>query len=253
MTANAAPDRMTVEIWADIVCPWCYIGKRRFEAALARFEHRDRVDVIWRSFELDPNAPARVEGSLDERLADKYGVSREEAAAMNAQVTAVAADEGLHYRLDIARPGNTFDAHRLIHFARAKGLQEQAQERLMRGYFTEGLDLGDPEALIAALAEIGIDANEARAVLESDAYAADVRADEQRAAMFGIRGVPFAVIDEAFGVSGAQSSDVFLSALQQAWAAAHPLKTVSGAEDGAFCEGADCAVPPAEAASGDDD
>ena len=252
MTANAAPDRMTVEIWADIVCPWCYIGKRRFEAALASFPQRDRVDIVWRSFELDPHAPARAEGSLEERLASKYGVTREEAAAMNARVTEVAAGEGLHYRLDIARSGNTFNAHRLIHFAGTQGLQDAAQERLMRGYFTEGLDLSDADALVAAVAEVGVDPDGAKAVLESDTHAADVRADEQRAAMFGIRGVPFAVLDEAFGVSGAQSPEVFLSALQQAWAAGHPLATVSGAADGDFCEGPECAVPTAEPKPADD-
>src|SRR6266508_1717428 len=128
---------MNVEIWSDIVCPWCYIGKRRFETALARFAHRDQVQVVWRSFELDPHAPRRTPGSLNDMLAHKVGVSLVQAAAANAQVTALAAKEGLDYQLDRAKPGNSFDAHRLIHFAATHGLQAAAKERLLRAYFTD--------------------------------------------------------------------------------------------------------------------
>jgi predicted DsbA family dithiol-disulfide isomerase len=234
---------MTVEIWSDIVCPWCYIGKRRFESALAQFPHRDQVDIIWRSFQLDPNAPQQVEGTSAERLARKYGVTVDEAAAMNQRVSDVATGEGLDYHLDIARSGNTFDAHRLIHLAASLGLQDAAEERLMHGYFSEGLPVGDPEALVAALEEVGIDADGAREVLASDAYADAVRADLQRASMLGISGVPFFVLDEAYGVSGAQSTEVFLSALQQAWTASHPLTMVQGNAGSEACDGPECAVP----------
>jgi predicted DsbA family dithiol-disulfide isomerase len=155
---------VNVEIWSDVVCPWCYFGKRRFESALAQFPHRDAVNVVWRSFELDPNAPQQYPGTLDEMLAHTMGTTPERAAALNARVIGLAAGEGLDYHLDIARPGNTFDAHRLLHLAKARGLQAEAKERLMRGYFTEGMPVGDGEALVSALAEVGIDAEEACAV-----------------------------------------------------------------------------------------
>lgn len=210
---------MQIEIWSDVVCPWCYIGKRRFESALARFAHRDEVTVIWRSFELDPNAPRQDARSLNAYLAQKYGVSLDEAAAMNQRVTDLAAAEGLDYHLDRAQHGNTFDAHRLIHLAAAHGQQAVAKERLLRAYFSEGQAISEHETLAALGAEIGLDGDEVRAMLDGEAYADDVRADEQRASGFGIRGVPFYVFGERYGVSGAQSSAVFLDALEQAWAA----------------------------------
>ena len=234
---------MNVEIWSDIVCPWCYIGKRRFEHALDRFAHRDDVQVTWRSFELDPRSPRRSSTSLNEMLARKYGRTPAQVEAMQAQLTALAAEERLTYRLDQAQHGNTFDAHRLIHLAAQHGLQDAMKERLMQAYFTEGRPIGDPDALVAIAAEVGLDADEARAVLEGTAFASEVRADEQRAAAFGISGVPFFAIDERYGVSGAQSADVFLSALEQAWTAAHPLTMVS-ANGAGVCEDDNCAVPP---------
>jgi predicted DsbA family dithiol-disulfide isomerase len=235
--------RMTIDIWSDIVCPWCYIGKRRFEQALSRFAHRDQVQVLWRSFELDPHAPCRSPGTLNDVLARKLGVSLAQAATMNAQVSALAAKEGLDYRLDRAKHGNTFDAHRLIHLAASRGLQAEAKERLLRAYFTDGLPISDGETLITIGSEIGLPAEDVRTMLESDAYAADVRADERRTAALGISGVPFYVIDERYGVSGAQDPAVFLGALEQAWAEFHPLTLVSasaGAEES--CEDSSCTV-----------
>jgi predicted DsbA family dithiol-disulfide isomerase len=212
---------MRIEIWSDVVCPWCYIGKRRFESALARFEHQKQVEVVWRSFELDPYAPQRAEGTLEEMLSKKYGVSLKEAAGMNARVTALAAKEGLDYHLDQAQRDNTFNAHRLIHLGAAHNLQDEVKERLLRAYFTEGRPISDPETLVAIGAEAGIPADEVRSMLAGDAYADAVRADEQRASAFGIRGVPFFVLDEQFGVSGAQEAAVFLNTLEQAWAQSH--------------------------------
>jgi predicted DsbA family dithiol-disulfide isomerase len=208
---------LTVEIWSDVVCPWCYIGKRRLEAALARFPHRDEVEVMYRSFELDPAAPARHEGSGPERLAEKYGVTVEEAQAMNDRVTAIAAEDGLEYHLDIARGGNTFDAHRMLHVAAAHRVQAEAKERLMHAYFAEGEPISDPETLVRLVASVGVPADEAREVLAGDRFAAAVRDDEQLGAQMGIRGVPFFVLDRRYGVSGAQSADVLLGALEQAW------------------------------------
>lgn len=210
---------MQVEIWSDVICPWCYIGKRRFETALASFAHRESVNVTWRSFELDPNAPLQYPGTLEEMLSHKYGVSPQEAAAMNARVTAIAREAGLEYHLALARPGNTFDAHRLLHFAAGRQLGVRATERIMHGYFSEELAVGDHAALARLAPEFGIDESEALALLEGDAYSDAVRADEARAAGFGITGVPFFVFDEKTGISGAQPVEAFAQALQQAWAA----------------------------------
>lgn len=207
---------MKVEIWSDIICPWCYIGKRRFETALAEFDGRERVETIWRSYELDPRAPQHYPGTLIERLAQKYRVSLKEAAVMTARVTAVAAEAGLHYRLEEARPGNTFNAHRLIHYAATHGLGLPVMERLMQGYFSEALPVGDPEALISVADEAGLDPKETRAVLAGDAHAAEVRADEERASHLGISGVPHFLFNEGFAISGAQPLEIFMAALRKA-------------------------------------
>jgi predicted DsbA family dithiol-disulfide isomerase len=209
-----------IEIWSDVVCPWCYIGKRRIETALERFEHRDDVTVVWRSFELDPTAERDPDGTAAERLASKYGMSVEEAAARQAQIAALAAEEGLEYHMERTRGGNSFDAHRLIQLGKERGIQDAVKERLMRGYFTEGEPVGDPEALVRLVADVGVDPDEARAVLASDRYAGAVREDEDLARRMGINGVPYFVLGRRYGVSGAQPADVLLGALERAWAEA---------------------------------
>ena len=209
---------LTVEIWSDVVCPWCYVGKRRFEAALAQFE--SPVEVTWRSFELDPSAPRERDLPAAEHLAAKYGMSVEQAEASQAQLTSLAAAEGLEYHLDRTRGGNSFDAHRMIHLAAAHDLQDAAKERLMRAYFTEAEPIGDPETLVRLMADIGIDEDEARAVLDGDAYTEAVRADEQLAHHIGIQGVPFFVLNRRFGVSGAHPPEALLTALRNAEEAA---------------------------------
>jgi predicted DsbA family dithiol-disulfide isomerase len=206
---------MQVEIWSDVICPWCYIGKRRFEQALAACAQRDRVQVIWRSFELDPAAPRQRAGTLEEMLAQKYHVSLSQAAAMNARVTSIAAELRLDYHLAIARPGNTFDAHRLLHFSTSRQLGERAAERIMHGYFCEGLEVGERDALCRVAPEFGIAANEARAMLEGHDYTNAVRADEARAAALGVTGVPFFLFDEKTAITGAQAIEIFAEALQQ--------------------------------------
>jgi predicted DsbA family dithiol-disulfide isomerase len=212
-------NRLQVEIWSDVVCPWCAIGRARFLSALERFEHADAVDVRVRAFELDPAAPRTAEGTAAERLAAKYGTSLEQARAMHANVTALAAEEGFAFDYDRARPGNTFDAHRLLQLAWERGVQPQVKDRLLRAYFEEGEAIGDPETLARLAAEAGLDPGEVRSVLAGDAYAEQVREDEALARGFGITGVPFFVLDRRLGVSGAQSSDLLLEALRQAWAA----------------------------------
>lgn len=211
---------MKVEIWSDVVCPWCYIGKRRIEAALEQFQQRDEIEVTYRAFELDPDAEPDPGMALEARLSMKYGVPIEKARAMNARVTAVAAEDGLEYRLDRARPGNTFDAHRLIHLAQAEGLQGEMKERLMAAYFVEGRPIGNRDILLELAAEVGLDPRRAWAVLNGDEFAADVRADEKEAAQLGISGVPYFVIDRRYGVSGAQPAQLLVRALDHAWAEA---------------------------------
>jgi len=236
---------MKVEIWSDVVCPWCYIGKRRFESALRRFAHRDDVEVIWRSFELDPSAPALREGDAAERLAAKYGMSRQQAVDNQNRLTQMAAQEGLDFHFETARSGNTFNAHRILHLAEAFGVQGEAKERLLRAYFTEAEAIGDIETLVRLSAEVGIPEADARALLASDAYAEQVRDDEREAAELGINGVPFFVIDSRYGVSGAQSPDVLLKALEEAWADAHParvLTRVGGGASDVTCTDETCAI-----------
>ena len=208
---------MRVEIWSDVVCPWCYIGKRRFDEALAQFDHRDAVEVVWRSFELDPEGAREREGDYVSRLAVKYGVSEDNAQAMIDRLVDVAESVGIEMRFDRARLGNTFDAHRLLHLARDRGVQDEVKERLFQGAFTEGRPIGDPAALIALAADAGLDPDEAAAVLASEQYAADVRADEREAVALGCRGVPFFVVDRRYALAGAQSTDLFLEVLDEAW------------------------------------
>jgi predicted DsbA family dithiol-disulfide isomerase len=208
-----------IEIWSDVVCPWCYLGKRRFETALSHFEHRDDVEVVWRSFELDPTAEAEPAGTPAERLAAKYGMSAEDVAASHARLTALAAEEGLEYHLDRTRGGNTFDAHRLIQLGKERGVQDAVKERLMRAYFTETESIGDHETLVRLGTEAGLDAEEARAVLASDDFAEAVREDEELGRRIGINGVPFFVFGRRYGVSGAQTADVLLEALDKSWEA----------------------------------
>jgi len=205
-----------VEIWSDVVCPWCYIGKRRFETALAQFERADEVEVVWRSFELDPDAPRTQADSSLEHLARKYGMSVDQARASQNHVTELAAAEGLEYRLADVRRGNSFDAHRLLHLARERGKQDELKERLLRAYFSEGEPIGEPEALGRLPVEVGLDRMEVAEMLAGDRFAREVRDDEHSARLLGIRGVPFFVLDERYGIEGAQPAESILQALRTA-------------------------------------
>jgi predicted DsbA family dithiol-disulfide isomerase len=211
---------MDVEIWSDVVCPWCYLGKKQFERALEGFSHRDEVEVVYRSFELDPAAPRDVTTPTVERLANKYGMTTTDADGAQRQMTERAAQLGLEFRLDGLRSGNTHDAHRLLQLAKARERQPELMERLHRAYFTEQRSIFDTSSLAELAVEVGLDDAEAKHVLDGNTYAEEVDADEAMAHQLGVSGVPFFVIDRRFAVSGAQPSDVIVESLEHAWAQA---------------------------------
>ena len=209
---------MQVEIWADVVCPWCYLGTRHFEQALGRFPHRDEVEVVYRSFELDPSAPAGVTAPTAEVLASKYGMGLEQAREAQRQMEQRAAQAGLTFRMEDLRSGNTRDAHRLLHLARARGRQAEMAERLYRAYFTDQASIFDHASLAGLAADAGLDRDEALTVLAGDEYSLAVDADEEAARSFGISGVPFFVIDRRYGISGAQPAETIAAVLERVWA-----------------------------------
>ena len=207
---------MKVEIWSDIACPFCYIGKRRFAEALSQFDDREQVEVIYRSFELDPRAPKDVEHDIYEELAAKYGISRGQAIEMNENVGGMAETVGLTFNFETMIITNTFDAHRLIHLAQQHGKVQEMTERIFQAYFVESQHVGE-QAVLAQLGEdVGIDKQEVLQMLKGTEYTNEVRADEQEAQRLGVNGVPFFVINRKYGISGAQSSELFLNTLQKA-------------------------------------
>ncbi len=230
---------MKVEIWSDVVCPFCYIGKRKFEKALAQFAHRDDVEVTWRSFQLDPDFQPTPGERIHESLAKKKGVSAAEGKQMGDRMTTAAQEVGLDYRFDKAIPANTFLAHQLIHLGAHHGRQDATKERLMAAYYTEGQNIGDLDTLVRLGAEIGLDATESRAALTAGTYAEAVRSDEYQAQQIGVRGVPFFVFADKYAVSGAQPAELFGEVLAKVWDEFKPALTVMA--DGTVCgpEGCD--------------
>jgi predicted DsbA family dithiol-disulfide isomerase len=207
-----------IEVWSDVVCPWCYVGSRNLSAALGVFAHADEVELEWRSFELDPHAPVERSGSYVERIARKYNVPTGQARARLSRIIQVGAEAGIDFRFDEARLGNTFDAHRLLHLARTCGRQDEMKERLFAAAFTEGRRIGDVETLVALAVEVGIAEADARRVLESDEHAADVRADEAEAVDREVEGVPHFLVDGRFTIPGAQSPETIVAILDRAYA-----------------------------------
>lgn len=232
---------MKIEIWSDVACPWCYIGKRRFEAALADFPHRDSVEVKWRSYQLDPTLPEHYDGTELEYLSTRKGMAQAQVSQMFDHVTEQAKSEGLDYRFDQVVVANSFTAHRLIHLAAKHGCQDAAKERLLSDHFEHGKDIGSTEYLTDLGQSLDINGDEVAELFTTDKYADDVRFDFEEARTLGVTGVPFFVIDRKFGLSGAQPADTFTAALNQAWQETHPLVLVSTA-DGEACGPDGCAV-----------
>ncbi|MCP3821315.1 DsbA family oxidoreductase [Streptomyces sp. A3M-1-3] len=236
---------MRVEIWSDIACPWCYIGKARFEKGLAAFPYRAEIEVVHRSFELDPQRAKGDTAPVIDMLAKKYGRTRAEAQAMEEHVAANARAEGLDYRTEGRDHGSTFDIHRLLHLARARGRQDELLTAAYRANFAEERSVFDAEVLVDLAVEAGLDAEEARAVLGDDsAYADAVRADEREAADLGANAVPFFVLDRRYGISGGQPSEVFTRALEEAWEGRTPTPLAgTDAADAACGTDGSCEVP----------
>ncbi|REE56475.1 putative DsbA family dithiol-disulfide isomerase [Paenibacillus taihuensis] len=236
---------MKVEIWSDIMCPFCYIGKRRFEAGLEQFAHKDEVEVIFRSFQLDPNASKDPDHDVYGLVAKKYGVSREQSIQMHAGLVQQAAALGLEYNFDHAVPANSFDAHRLIHFGAAHGKRTEVAELLFKAYFTDSKHIAKLETLKGIAAEAGLDPEALEAALNSDAYKQEVLAECAEANQLGANGVPFFVINRKYAVSGAQQSDVFLDVLNKSWEEEKPLIILdpsSSGKDGQVCTDDACGI-----------
>lgn len=217
---------MKLEIWSDVVCPWCYIGKARLAAALRAFEHADKVEVIWRSYELDPAFPKGKAEPKVAAAAEKYGMSAEQ-VMVQSRTPRIAEAEGLPYDLERVISVNTFDAHRLLQYAATRDLAPEANDRLMRAHFAEGRTL-DIATLLELAEDVGLSSEEVRQVLDGDAFTDEVRADVERAAAYGITSVPFIVVDEKYGIAGAHDPETLLAALHQAHAAASTAEDRAG-------------------------
>lgn len=228
-------ETMKIDIWSDIRCPFCYIGKRKFEKALDQFADKDKVEVVWRSFQLDPNLETKTGINAVDHIAAIKGISQEQAEEMHNHVTGVAKEVGLDFDFEKAVVANSFNAHRLIQLAKTKGLGNEAEEQLFKAHFTEGKNIDDKEVLTQTGIAIGLDEKEIKAMLSSDAFAGAVRQDEQEAQAIGVRGVPFFVFNDRYAVSGAQSPDTFLQALQQSWQSFEQDRAVALAGNGEAC------------------
>jgi predicted DsbA family dithiol-disulfide isomerase len=223
---------MRIEIWSDVVCPWCYIGKRRLEAALARFPHRHGVEIVWRSYQLDPTAPKEPTETAQAMLSRKYGMTPAQAAGAQNRLIMLAAEEGMAWKHEHSMHLNTLDAHRLLHLAAEEGKQGELKEALLHAYFGEAEVVSDHDVLRRVATGVGLDADRVELVLRSREFEAEVEADIAQAARYGATGVPFFVIDEKYGVSGAQPTELFTQVLERAWSDAHPtLETIGGGAD----------------------
>lgn len=226
---------MDIEIFSDVKCPWCFVGKRRFEKALAAFPHRDQVNVTWRSFQLDPSLPEHYEGTEQQYLAERKGIPAEQVRRMWDNLVTQAAGEGLDFRFDDVVVGNSFTAHRFLHLAKAHGLGAEAKEAVLSAHFEQGKDTSDVDFLVSLGTSIGLAEDEIRSTIGSDRFADDVRQDIEEARSLGVSGVPFFVIDRKYGISGAQPTEVFADALASYWKETNPLTMVAASSDAEAC------------------
>lgn len=231
-------EKMKVEIWSDVMCPFCYIGKRRFEKALQKLPGKDRVQVIWKSFQLNPDLKTDPSININQYLSEVKGMSLEHAAQLNLQVTAMAAGEGLDFELDRAIVANSMNAHRLSHYAWSKNKQDECEEELFKAYFIEGKNTDDLDVLVNLGNKIGLDEPELRKVLESDRYTDEVRMDIYESQQLGIRGVPFFVLNRKYAISGAQETAVFFQSLEKSFEEWKQEHVVTGLQiqEGSVCK-----------------
>ncbi len=208
---------MKVEIWSDIMCPFCYMGKRKFELALAEFEHKDKIEIIWKSFQLHPELKKSTPTDIEELIAGKKGIDTNQAKHINEQVAQAGRQVGLNFNFDKVLAINTFDAHRFLHFAKANGKTNEAEEVMFSAYYTDGKNVGDFNVLVELGKELGLDTNALKTALGNESYADEVRADIYEAQQLGIRGVPFFVFDRKYAVSGAQEPQTFLQTLVKSY------------------------------------
>ena len=235
---NTKEEKMKVEVWSDVVCPFCYIGKTHFDEALEQFAEKENIEFVWKSFQLNPDLKTNLDQTLYEHLSESKGISIEQAEGMGIHAALMGKAAGIELNFDKSVVANSFNAHRLIHFAKANGKQQEMKSRLFKAYFTEGKNIDDNETLIALAEEIGLDAEKAKAVLENDKYAGDVNDDINESQQLGVRGVPFFVFDRKYAISGAQPAEAFLETLQKSfaeWREANPTVQLKVSE-GPTCE-----------------
>jgi predicted DsbA family dithiol-disulfide isomerase len=236
------PRGVRIDVWSDILCPFCHLGRRHLELALEQFEHADEVGVVWHSFQLDRGAPAVDDTPSIDRIAAKYGTSREQMVAQHERMAQDAAAVGLDFRWETMRGGNSYDAHRLLHLARSVGREAEVTERVMRAWYSEGASIGDHETLVRLAVEAGLEEPVVRELLAGDDFGIDVRTDEALAAQIGITAVPMFVLDQKYGVSGAQPVEVMLQAVRQVWdlQGTEPEQVSVGGGCGGGCCGGGC-------------
>ncbi|MED5052812.1 DsbA family oxidoreductase [Anoxybacillus rupiensis] len=232
---------MKIEVWSDFVCPFCYIGKRRLEQAIEQLSYKDQIEVIFRSFELDPNAKTQDDMTIVEHLAEKYGISTEEAKRMTDNVAKQAESVGLVFRFEKMKPLNTFDAHRLAQYAKKQGKMSEMAEKLFYAYFTDSREISDHHVLAELAEAIGLKGEEVKQMLKTEQHAEEVRSDEAEAQRFGVRAVPFFVVNRQYAISGAQPTEIFVQVLQKAWGEQQSSSRKEIApNDGAACENGSC-------------
>lgn len=228
---------MKVEIWSDIVCPFCYIGKRKFENALNVFDNKEQVEIVWHSYQLDPDMIPVKGQSVDQYLAIRKGVTLEKGKEMNNYMSGIAKDVGLVYNFDKAVVNNTMNAHRLLHLAKKEGIQNEVKEKLFAAYYTDGKDVGDTEILVQVGESGGLNGEAIRTMLDSNEYLKEVRIDQFRGEQLGVEGVPFFIFNNKYAVSGAQSAEIFSNVLEKVWQEENPLVEVTASAGFCTAEG----------------